>query len=100
MPAIRPPARVLVTGANGYIASWIVLTLLQRGYTVRGTVRTTEKGECLKQSMVKRAPIEASKFEYVVVSDICEASMIMISLGLMGSNVDRYLFSQAHSTMQ
>ena len=30
---------VLVTGANGYIASHIVDVLLEEGYTVRGTVR-------------------------------------------------------------
>ncbi|TVU10040.1 hypothetical protein EJB05_43545, partial [Eragrostis curvula] len=30
---------VCVTGANGYIASWLVKLLLSRGYTVHGTVR-------------------------------------------------------------
>ncbi|KAJ1410228.1 hypothetical protein SESBI_22142 [Sesbania bispinosa] len=30
---------VCVTGASGYIASWMVKFLLQRGYTVRATVR-------------------------------------------------------------
>ncbi|MAR90664.1 MAG: aldehyde reductase [Pseudomonadota bacterium] len=30
---------VLVTGASGYIANWIILDLLQAGYTVHGTVR-------------------------------------------------------------
>lgn len=28
-----------VTGAGGFIASWIVKLLLQRGYTVKGTLR-------------------------------------------------------------
>ncbi|TVU20743.1 hypothetical protein EJB05_30338 [Eragrostis curvula] len=32
---------VCVTGASGYIASWIVKLLLARGYTVRATVRDT-----------------------------------------------------------
>lgn len=32
--------KVLVTGANGYIASSIVDVLLEEGYNVRGTVRT------------------------------------------------------------
>ncbi|PWZ03936.1 hypothetical protein Zm00014a_022889 [Zea mays] len=32
---------VCVTGASGYIASWIVRLLLDRGYTVRATVRDT-----------------------------------------------------------
>lgn len=33
------PKRVCVTGAGGFIASWIVKLLLDRGYTVHGTVR-------------------------------------------------------------
>ncbi|RAL15804.1 NAD(P)-binding protein [Aspergillus homomorphus CBS 101889] len=33
---------ILVTGANGYIASHAVNILLQRGYKVRGTVRTAK----------------------------------------------------------
>jgi cinnamoyl-CoA reductase len=30
---------VCVTGAGGYIGSWIVKLLLEKGYAVRGTVR-------------------------------------------------------------
>ena len=30
---------VCVTGASGYIASWLVKLLLQRGYTVNASVR-------------------------------------------------------------
>ena len=30
---------VCVTGGSGYIASWIVKFLLQRGYTVKASVR-------------------------------------------------------------
>lgn len=40
-PARRKMAAkvVCVTGAGGFIASWIVKLLLERGYTVRGTLR-------------------------------------------------------------
>lgn len=34
-----PGKTVCVTGASGFIASWLVKLLLERGYTVRGTVR-------------------------------------------------------------
>ncbi|KAJ8763697.1 hypothetical protein K2173_003169 [Erythroxylum novogranatense] len=30
---------VCVTGASGFIGSWLIMRLLERGYTVRGTVR-------------------------------------------------------------
>ncbi|GAA0166801.1 dehydratase [Lithospermum erythrorhizon] len=36
---VNSMATVCVTGASGYIASWIVKFLLQRGYTVKATVR-------------------------------------------------------------
>lgn len=35
---------VCVTGAAGFIASWLVKLLLEKGYTVRGTVRNP--GSC------------------------------------------------------
>ena len=41
--AIDPIAPVLVTGASGYIGSWIVRSLLEQGYTVNGTVRNPQK---------------------------------------------------------
>ena len=43
MTRINPAAPVLVTGASGYIASWIVKYLLEAGYTVHGTVRDPAK---------------------------------------------------------
>ncbi|TKW10507.1 hypothetical protein SEVIR_6G169100v4 [Setaria viridis] len=44
--AVVPPAgngqTVCVTGAAGYIASWLVKLLLEKGYTVKGTVRNPD----------------------------------------------------------
>ncbi|XP_062170309.1 putative anthocyanidin reductase [Alnus glutinosa] len=37
------PPTYCVTGATGYIGSWLVQTLLQRGYNVHATVRDPEK---------------------------------------------------------
>jgi dihydroflavonol-4-reductase len=39
---------VLVTGASGYVASWIIRYLLEDGYTVRGTVRNPDKASGLE----------------------------------------------------
>ena len=38
-------ARVLVTGATGYVAAWIVRRLLEQGHTVHATVRDPSRSE-------------------------------------------------------
>ena len=43
--AIDRKKPILVTGASGYIASWIIKQLLDDGYSVHGTVRSLEKKE-------------------------------------------------------
>ncbi|KAF8608519.1 NAD(P)-binding protein [Ceratobasidium sp. AG-I] len=68
MPAIKAPAKVLVTGASGFIAVWVSKTLLEAGYTVRGTVRSPGKGDYLKDLFNSHG----DKFEYVIVKDIAE----------------------------
>ena len=39
---------VLVTGANGYVASWLVKKLLEEGITVHAAVRNSEDEEKMK----------------------------------------------------
>lgn len=60
--------RILVTGANGYIALWVVHTLLERGYFVRGTVRSEEKRSALLK-LFKDSVLEGN-FEVVLVPDM------------------------------
>ena len=37
---------ILVTGASGFVGKWTVVKLLQKGYRVRGTLRSVSgKGE-------------------------------------------------------
>lgn len=45
--------RILVTGAGGFIALHTVLQLLQRGYLVRGTVRTEAHGNKVRDQLSK-----------------------------------------------
>jgi nucleoside-diphosphate-sugar epimerase len=47
MRVIDSSKPILVTGAGGYIASWIIEYLLEKGYRVRGTVRSLAKNEQL-----------------------------------------------------
>lgn len=42
---------VLVTGGSGYIGGWCVVGLLQRGYTVRATVRDLAKADAARASI-------------------------------------------------
>jgi nucleoside-diphosphate-sugar epimerase len=66
MVAISPPAKVLVTGANGYLATWVVKKYLEAGYSVRGTVRSLTKSAFVKDKFAQYG----DRFELVVVEDI------------------------------
>ncbi|KZO94395.1 NAD(P)-binding protein [Calocera viscosa TUFC12733] len=66
MHSVQAPAKVLVTGANGFLALHVVQQLLEQGYFVRGTVRSAAKGEWIKNKF----PAFSSKLEYVIVEDI------------------------------
>ena len=68
MPSVDKGSKVLVSGANGYIAMWIVRTLLERGFAVRGTVRTEEKGDFMINYFKSLG--YGDNFEVVVVDDI------------------------------
>ena len=68
-PALPPNStKILVTGANGFVASHIVLEALKLGYHVRGTVRNAEKAEATKD-LFQNHP----KYSVVVVSDFATA---------------------------
>ncbi|PPQ64056.1 hypothetical protein CVT24_008869 [Panaeolus cyanescens] len=69
MPVISKNDKVLVTGANGYIAMWVVRHLLERGYIVRGTARNEEKCDYMIKYFAKLG-YGSDRFEAVVVPDI------------------------------
>ena len=66
MVAVSPPAKVLVTGANGYLATWVTKKYLEAGYSVRGTVRSLSKSAFLNNKFARHG----ERFELVVVEDI------------------------------
>jgi nucleoside-diphosphate-sugar epimerase len=61
------PKTVLVTGANGYLASAVILHFLEHGYNVRGTVRSLSKTEGLKGYLY---PKYQSSLSFVVIEDM------------------------------
>lgn len=70
MPAVPSESKVLVTGVNGFIGIWIARDLLERGHSVRGTVRDEKKAGHL----YKVFSGFGDKFEAVVVNDITQVS--------------------------
>lgn len=56
---------VLVTGATGFIAQWVIRYLLEEDYDVIGTVRTAEKANKLHEQFKK-----TSKLSFEIVPDI------------------------------
>ena len=67
MPAVIS-GKVLVTGANGFIAIWVVERLLRQGYAVRATVRSADKGEHITKTFASYG----DKVEIAVVSDMSQ----------------------------
>lgn len=95
---IDPDAPVLVTGANGYIGSWIVRALLEAGHTVHGTVRNPEKASGLEHlhkltadhpgrlKLFKAALLEPGSFDEAMAG--CELVMHTASPFLLSGYTD------------
>lgn len=49
MPALPKGSKVLVTGANGFIAAATCKVLVEHGFQVVGIVRTAPKGPLMPQ---------------------------------------------------
>ncbi|KAI0367231.1 D-lactaldehyde dehydrogenase [Pilatotrama ljubarskyi] len=65
MPSITS-GRVLVTGANGYVATWVLKYLLERSFSVRGTIRSESKAAHLREHFKSYR----DRLELVVIEDI------------------------------
>ena len=61
----------MVTGANGFVAVWVVQELLEHGFAVRGTVRAESKATYLSD----RFEAYGDKFEFAIVPDMAAVSI-------------------------
>ncbi|KAL7650373.1 hypothetical protein ACMYSQ_012170 [Aspergillus niger] len=61
---------ILVSGANGFLGTWIVRQLLEEGYSVRAAVRTMERGAYLKELFKSHG----ERLEIVAVGDLTEVN--------------------------
>ncbi|KAL8126789.1 hypothetical protein AgCh_013903 [Apium graveolens] len=66
---------VCVTGAGGFIASWLVKLLLENGYTVRGTVRNPDdaKNDHLRKLQGAKERLILCKADLLDYKSLCEA---------------------------
>lgn len=62
---------MLVTGVNGYVGIWVARVLLEKGYAVRGTVRSEGKAQHIRQLFKPYS----ERFEMVVVPDITKVTL-------------------------
>ncbi|KAG8919992.1 methylglyoxal reductase (NADPH-dependent) gre2 [Tulasnella sp. 417] len=61
---------VLLTGANGFLGYQITKSLLERGHTVVGTVRSESKTKYLKEKFSKFISEDEARLKFAVVEDI------------------------------
>ncbi|KAH8426572.1 SDR family oxidoreductase [Aspergillus melleus] len=59
---------ILITGASGFVATHVVRAFLQRGYLVRGTVRSEQTANNVREIF----PQYAEKLSFAIVKDIAE----------------------------
>jgi dihydroflavonol-4-reductase len=57
-------AKVLVTGASGFLAQHVILQLLEKGYDVRGTLRSMKRADEVRSVLAKFNP-KAASLEFI-----------------------------------
>jgi nucleoside-diphosphate-sugar epimerase len=66
------PDLILVTGASGYVGKWCVVKLLEKGFRVRGTVRSASKAAQVRDTIEKTLGAEAAGRLELVEADILD----------------------------
>ncbi|KAJ7531607.1 hypothetical protein O6H91_14G050700 [Diphasiastrum complanatum] len=74
--------KVCVTGATGFIATWLVKSLLERGYVVRATVRDLAKLE--KVAHLRQLPGASERLELVEAELLSQGSFDAAMNGCVG----------------
>lgn len=69
---LRMNGTVLVTGGNGFVASWCIVELLRRGYRVRTTVRSLGKEAALRAAIA--GEVDAADRLSVWVADLTDGA--------------------------
>ena len=73
-------ARVLISGASGFIAGHCIIEMLNHGYDVRGTLRDAARGGALKANLAKHTD-RIDALEFVSADLMNEASWVEAAQG-------------------
>ena len=63
---------ILVTGASGFVGKWCVVKLLERGYRVRGTIRSEAKAKQVRETVGALVGADAMARLELVQADILD----------------------------
>jgi dihydroflavonol-4-reductase len=63
---------ILVTGASGFVGKWCVVKLLEKGYRVRGTIRSQSKATQVRETITSLLGAEAVGRLELVEADILD----------------------------
>ncbi|KAJ8522802.1 hypothetical protein ONZ45_g648 [Pleurotus djamor] len=94
MPTVPPGGKVLVTGITGFIACWVAKTLLERGYSVRGTARSEARAKFVRELFA----LYGEALEIVIVEDIAKEGAF--DEAVKGVDGVEHIASPAHVTAQ
>lgn len=59
---------ILITGASGFVATHVVKAFLERGYQVRGTVRSEQTAANVRKNFLKYS----DRLSFTIVEDIAQ----------------------------
>ena len=63
---------ILVTGASGFVGKWCVVKLLEKGYRVRGTIRSDAKAKQVRDTVSALVGADAATRLELVKADILD----------------------------
>jgi len=63
---------VLVTGATGFVGKWTIIQLLQKGYSVRGSIRTLSRADEVRAGVATQTGPEALTRLELVEADLLD----------------------------
>lgn len=63
---------LLVTGITGFVGKWLALRLLEKGYHVRGTLRSLSRRQEVEGTLAQHLPVEALSRLQLVEADLLD----------------------------